>query len=219
VGVSATLKHFAANNQEFKRQNGDSILDERSLREIYLTPFEIAVKEGKPDAVMSAYNKINGIHASDDKRLLTDILRNEWGFDGVVVTDWGGLSDRVEAFRAGCDLNMPGGSSYMETEAYNAVISGELDEKYVDESAARIIALSKKHENEADPMVVVESIYIEIKEFITIYHNIFSSPLAIKTFGILGPKYHKFVENKVAEPIYRSCVLAEFENPEFLSLF
>ena len=146
TGVSSTLKHFAANNQEYKRQNGDSILDERTLREIYLTPFEIAVKEGHPGAVMSSYNKINGIHASDDKRLLTDILRDVWGFDGVVITDWGGLSDRIAAFRAGCDLNMPGGSSYMEIEAYNSVIRGELSEDDVDRSVGRIVALAKKAE-------------------------------------------------------------------------
>ena len=143
-GVIATLKHFAANNQEYKRQNGDSILDERTLRQIYLTPFEIAVKESEPGAVMCSYNKINGVHASDKKELLTDILREEWGFDGLVMTDWGGLNDRVEAFRAGCDLNMPGGSSYMEVDAYNAVVRGELDEACVDESAARVAALSEK---------------------------------------------------------------------------
>ena len=145
-GVIATVKHFAVNNQEYKRQNGDSILDERTMREIYLTPFEIAVKEGRPGAVMCSYNKINGIHASDNKMLLTDILRDEWGFSGTVVTDWGGLNDRIEAFRAGCDLNMPGGSGYMETDAYNAVVRGELDEECVDRSARRIVELSRKCE-------------------------------------------------------------------------
>ena len=88
-GVASSVKHFAVNNQEYKRQNGDSQLDARTFREIYLTPFEIAVKEGKPGTVMCSYNKINGIHASDNKELLTDILRTEWGFDGLVVTDWG----------------------------------------------------------------------------------------------------------------------------------
>jgi beta-glucosidase len=93
---------------------------------------------------MSSYNKINGTHASDDKRLLSDILRGEWGFDGVVMTDWGGLSDRIEAFKAGCDLNMPGGSSYMEIAAYNAVMKGELSESDVNRSAERIATLAEK---------------------------------------------------------------------------
>lgn len=144
TGVSACLKHFAVNNQEYKRLNGDSQLDERTLREIYLTPFEIAVKEAKPGTVMCAYNKINGIHASDHKKLLSDILRDEWGFDGTVITDWGAMNDRIEAFRAGCDLNMPGGTAYMEKATADAVRRGELDEKYIDESASRILRLVER---------------------------------------------------------------------------
>ena len=100
TGVGTSLKHFAVNSQEYKRMNGDSRLDERAYREIYLAPFETAVKEGHPSTVMCSYNKINGIHASDNKELLTDILRDEWGFDGMVVTDWGALNDRIEAFNA-----------------------------------------------------------------------------------------------------------------------
>ena len=141
VGVGTSLKHFAVNNQEFKRMNGDSRLDDRAFREIYLAPFETAIKEGKPSTVMCSYNKINGIHASDNKQLLTDILRDEWGFDGLVMTDWGALNDRVAAFRAGCDLNMPGGSDYMNSEALLAVQKGELDEAYIDASVERILRL------------------------------------------------------------------------------
>ena len=128
VGVASSVKHFAVNNQEYKRQNGDSQLDERTFREIYLTPFEIAVKEGRPGTVMCSYNKINGVHASDSKELLTDILRTEWGFDGLVVTDWGALNDRIEGYKAGCDLNMPGGSKFREKAALDAVRSGKLDD-------------------------------------------------------------------------------------------
>lgn len=141
TGASSSLKHFAANNQEYKRQNGDSQLDERTLRELYLTSFEIAVKEGKPDTVMCAYNKINGTHCSDSKELLTGILRKEWGFDGAVVTDWGAMNDRRKAFEAGCDLNMPGGSDYMEQAVYEAVQNGSLDEAYIDDSVERILRL------------------------------------------------------------------------------
>ena len=141
-GVGACLKHFACNSQEYKRFNSDSVLDDRTLREIYLSAFETAVKEGKPSALMCAYNKLNGEHCSDSRKLLTDILRDEWGFDGMVVTDWGALYDRIEAFRAGCDLNMPGGSAYQEREAAAAVRDGRLDEAFVDRSAERILRLA-----------------------------------------------------------------------------
>ena len=140
-GVASSVKHFAVNNQEYKRQNGDSQLDERTFREIYLTPFEIAVKEGKPGTVMCSYNKINGIHASDNKMLLTEILRTQWGFDGMVVTDWGALNDRIEGYKAGCDLNMPGGSKFMEKAALEAVRKGALNEKDIDAAVERILRL------------------------------------------------------------------------------
>ena len=144
TGASSSLKHFAANSQEYKRQNGDSQLDERTLREIYLAAFETAVKEGRPDTVMCAYNKINGVHCSDNKKLLTEILRKEWGFDGMVVTDWGALNDRIAGFQAGCDLNMPGGSRFMEKETENAVKNKLLDEKEIERSVERILRLVEK---------------------------------------------------------------------------
>ena len=100
TGIGTCLKHFACNNQEYRRFNSDSIIDERTLREIYLTPFEIAVSEGKPKSVMCAYNKINAIYCSDNEELLTRILRDEWGFEGAVITDWGAMHDRIAAFRA-----------------------------------------------------------------------------------------------------------------------
>ncbi len=140
-GTSASLKHFACNQQEISRFTSDGILDQRTLREIYLTGFEIAVKEGNPGTVMCSYPKINGIHASDHKELLTDILRTEWGFDGLVVTDWGAMNDRIRGFRAGCDLSMPGGSNYMEAEVLEAVRSGKLSEAAVDTSARRVLEL------------------------------------------------------------------------------
>ncbi|MDI9469923.1 MAG: glycoside hydrolase family 3 C-terminal domain-containing protein [Bacillota bacterium] len=138
-GIGTSLKHFAANSQEKSRFNSDSILDERTLRELYLTAFEIAVKEAGPATVMCAYPKLNGSHCSDNHRLLTRILREEWGFEGFVVTDWGGMNDRIEAFRAGCDLAMPGGSTYMEEQVARAVRSGKLPESAVDASATCIL--------------------------------------------------------------------------------
>ena len=147
VGVGTSLKHFAVNSQEYKRMSSDSRLDERAYREIYLAPFETAVKEANPTTVMCSYNKINGIHASDNRELLTDILRDEWGFDGLVVTDWGALNDRAAAFEAGCDLNMPGGSNYMHGSTVRAVKRGELDESYIDASVERILRLIERSAN------------------------------------------------------------------------
>ena len=140
-GIGTSLKHFAVNSQEKSRFTSDSVLDERTLRELYLTAFEIAVKEGKPATVMCAYPKLNGVHCSDNKKLLTDILRTEWGFGGMVVTDWGAMNDRIEGFRAGCDLNMPGGSDYMEKEVLQAVKDGALPERCVDDGARRVLEL------------------------------------------------------------------------------
>lgn len=140
-GIGTSLKHFAANSQELSRFTSDSVLDERTLRELYLTAFEIAVKEGHPSTLMCAYPKLNGVHCSDNKALLTDILRTEWGFGGMVVTDWGAMNDRPEGFRAGCDLNMPGGSDYMEKEVLQAVKDGTLPERCIDDSARRVLKL------------------------------------------------------------------------------
>ena len=140
-GIGTSLKHFAANSQELSRFTSDSVLDDRTLRELYLTAFEIAVKEGHPSTLMCAYPKLNGVHCSDNKALLTDILRTEWGFGGMVVTDWGAMNDRPEGFRAGCDLNMPGGSDYMEKEVLQAVKDGTLPESCVDDSARRVLKL------------------------------------------------------------------------------
>lgn len=141
-GVAASLKHFACNSQEYKRFNSDSAVDERTLRELYLSAFEIAVQESQPATVMCAYNKINGVHCSDNAWLLNRVLREEWGFEGLVVTDWGALNDRTAAFQAGCDLVMPGGSSYGEREALRAVQQGDLDESVVDKSAQRLLRLA-----------------------------------------------------------------------------
>lgn len=147
TGVGTSLKHFAANNQEYKRFNGNSQVDERTLRELYLPAFETVVKTARPETVMCSYPRINGVHASDNAWLLTDVLRTEWGFEGLVVTDWGALCDRVAAMRAGCDLTMPGGSNYMEDWVEQAVLEGALPESAVDVCAARVIALALKGES------------------------------------------------------------------------
>lgn len=144
TGIGTSLKHFAANNQEYKRFNGNSQMDERTLREIYLPAFETSVKNAQPATVMCAYPGLNGVHCSDNKMLLNDILRKEWGFKGLVVTDWGALCDRVRAMEAGCDLSMPGGSDYMEDRVAAAVREGKLPESAVDTCAERVIRLALK---------------------------------------------------------------------------
>lgn len=136
-GVSACPKHFAANSQELRRMASDSVMDERTLREIYLTGFEIAVKEGHAKSIMSSYNRINGVYANENPHLLQEILRDEWGFDGFVVSDWGASNDHTEGVRAGSHLEMPttGGDSDLElVEAVkSSKISQELLDRRVDE--------------------------------------------------------------------------------------
>lgn len=142
-GVAACVKHFACNSQEERRMVSDSVLDERTLREIYLTAFEIAVKEGKTYSIMSSYNKVNGTFADENEHLIRDILRGEWGFDGVVISDWAGCNNKVASTKAGSDLEMPS-CKYGADDIVKAVESGALDIKFVDESVERIIALTEK---------------------------------------------------------------------------
>ena len=146
AGAGSSLKHFAANNQEYKRFNGNSQVDERTMRELYLPAFEAVVKNAQPETVMCSYPRVNDVHASDNVWLLNDVLRKDWGFEGLVVTDWGALCNRVAAMRAGCDLSMPGGSNYMEDWVAEAVRDGSLPESAVDACAARVIALALKGE-------------------------------------------------------------------------
>lgn len=140
-GVGCSVKHYAANSNENFRFVGDSVVDERALREIYLRAFESVVKEAKPYSVMCSYNRINGTFASQNHRLLTGILREEWGFDGVVMTDWGATCDRVEGLLAGCDLDMPGGVWHNRKSIIEAARSGKLPPHVLDESVKRMLNL------------------------------------------------------------------------------
>lgn len=142
-GVGAAVKHFAANNQETERMRISVDVDARTLREIYLPAFEQVVTEAAPAMVMSAYNKINGVSASENHWLLTDVLREEWGFAGVVVSDWGGVSDPVASVRAGLDLEMPGTAGRSTQAVVDAVRSGELQESVIDSAAERVLGLSQ----------------------------------------------------------------------------
>jgi beta-glucosidase len=142
-GVGATVKHFAANNQETDRMRVSADVDERTLREIYLAAFERIVTEARPAAVMAAYNRINGVPACENGWLLTDILRTEWGFEGLVVSDWGAVGDRVAAVAAGLDLQMPGPDAVNDTAVVRAVREGVLDVALVDASVRRVAALAE----------------------------------------------------------------------------
>lgn len=143
-GVGACLKHFAANSQEHARMVSDSVVDERTLRELYLAPFEHVVRHARPWSVMTAYNKLNGVYCSEHEWLLRDALRGEWGFDGAVVSDWGAMSSSVASVRAGLDLCMPGPRRDHARALVEAVRSGELEEGCVNEAASHIERLARR---------------------------------------------------------------------------
>jgi beta-glucosidase len=144
-GVGTSLKHFAANSNEDYRFVGDSVVDERALREIYLRAFERVVRDAAPATVMCAYNRVNGTFASENRELLTGILREEWDFDGLVMTDWGATRDRVESVAAGCDLDMPGEVPHNRESLLAAVRSGALPAELLDASVARVLELVARH--------------------------------------------------------------------------
>lgn len=140
-GISACVKHFAVNNQEKRRMSIDAIVDERTLRELYLTAFEIAVKEGKTKAVMSSYNKLNGTYTNENMHIMQAILRGEWEYDGTVITDWGGSNDRVSGLLAGNELEMPTTAGETDQEIVQAIRDGKLEEVVLDECVDRLLEL------------------------------------------------------------------------------
>lgn len=144
TGLAACIKHFVGNDTEFERMTIDSRIDERTLREIYLVPFERAVRDAQVMAVMSAYNRVNGPYAADSKWLLTTVLRDEWGFDGLVMSDWFGLHSTVEAIDAGLDLEMPGPSIHRGEKLLDAVRTGAVTEDAVRERATNVLRLLER---------------------------------------------------------------------------
>ena len=140
-GISACVKHYAANSQELRRMTNDSVMDERTLREIYLPAFEMAVKEGGVRSLMTSYNRVNGIYAHEHPHLLRDILYGEWNFDGMVVSDWGGNNDRVESVRQGGTLEMPSSNGQTDRHIVEAVREGKLKESILDEQVDRLLDL------------------------------------------------------------------------------
>ena len=149
--VGTSIKHFAANNQEHRRMSSSSDVDERTLREIYFPGFEIPVRTARPWTVMCSYNRLNGTYASENRWLLTDVLRDDWGFDGYVVSDWGAVSDRVAGVAAGLDLEMPSSNGVNDRKIVEAVKNGTLDEARVDLACERILNIVYRYVENAKP--------------------------------------------------------------------
>ena len=173
-GVNACAKHFCANSQELLRMHSDSVVDERTLRELYLTNFEIAVKEGKPKAIMTSYNRLNGTYTNEDGHLLTDILRGEWGFDGMVVTDWGGSNSYVEGVRAGMNLEMPAAGEDSPCQLLDALKRGNIDEQVIDQRVDELldVVLAKRPAGtKADPDAQHEAVRKAAEKCIVLLKN------------------------------------------------
>ena len=154
--IGTSPKHFMANNQEYHRLTSSSEMDERTMREIYLASFEGMVKKEKPWTIMNAYNKLNGTYLCENKEMLTDVLRREWGFDGYVMTDWGAMNDRVEALKAGCNLEMPSCEGATDAEIVAAVQDGTLDESVLDKSCEEYLNVIFKYEENRDKNAVFQ---------------------------------------------------------------
>lgn len=152
--VGTSIKHFLGNNQEHRRMSSSSNIDERTLREIYLAAFEGAIVKQKPWTVMCSYNRVNGVHLAENKTYLNDVLRDEWDFDGYVMSDWGAVNNRIEGLKAGLDLEMPSSFGINDLEIVKAVKSGELDEKVVDTAVERILNIVYRFEENRDKNAV-----------------------------------------------------------------
>jgi len=155
-GVAATPKHFAVNSQELRRMTTDSVLDERTLREIYLTAFEIVVREAEPRALMTSYNLVNGVYANENAFLLQKVLRDEWGFEGAVITDWGGGNDAVEGVRNGSAIEMPSPGLDSVRQLVAAVENGTLPEAELDARVREVIELALAFRNPLDPVAPLD---------------------------------------------------------------
>ncbi|MEM0286319.1 MAG: glycoside hydrolase family 3 protein [Candidatus Methanomethyliaceae archaeon] len=162
-GIGTSIKHFAANNQEYRRLVVDAKVDERTLREIYLASFEKAVKDAKPWTVMAAYNKLNGEYCTQNEYLLNDVLKEEWGFEGFVVSDWGAVDDRVKGLKAGLDLEMPGNMGINDKKIVEAIKKGELSEDILNKAVERILRIIfKAIKNKKDSVNVDFNIHHEL---------------------------------------------------------
>ena len=225
-GISGCIKHFAANNQEQRRMVIDTIVDERTLREIYLTGFEIAVEEGKPRTIMSSYNKLNGTHTNENMHLMKDILRGDWGYDGVVVTDWAGSNDRVQGAIAGNELEMPG-CRYGSDDVVKALTEGYTIPEYVKEYPAQYEAVAQGiKDGKLDEDVVDElldrlldlilttdkAVKAAPKEFNKEAHHIFAEKCAEACMVLLKNEKNALPLNKDE----KVCIIGDFaKNPRY----
>src|SRR3984957_17339240 len=156
-GVGTSVKHFAANNQEFERMATNSNLDERTLHEVYLPAFEIAVKQSQPWSVMAAYNPVNGIHAAENGLLLNEILRSQWGFRGFVVSDWGAVHDRVKGVKGGLNLEMPGSGAYNRNKIIEAARRGDISSAVLDEIVVKLLAIILEAKERHRPSTIFDA--------------------------------------------------------------
>ena len=212
-GVGVSVKHFALNNSENYRFLGDSIADMRAIREIYLKPFEMIVKDAHPETVMCAYNKINGTYCSENKWLLTDVLRDEWGFRGLVMTDWGATHDRLAMLRAGLDLEMPGDTAICRKWIMDGLASGKLDEAVLDEAVKNVLTLVAKHETKKNEQADFEAHHTLAKEIAV------DSAVLLKNGGMLPLAREKkyFVCGELFEKMRYQGSGSSMINPTFLS--
>ena len=198
TGVAASVKHFAANSNEDFRFTGDSLVDERALREIYLRAFERIVREAEPATVMCAYNRLNGTYCSDNRELLTGILREEWGFDGLVMTDWGATHDRAAALSAGCDLDMPGGVPNNRQRIRDAISDGSLDAAALDQAVGRVLELVDRSSARPEAEAVDPTAHADLAEQVAVdgavlLQNDGTLPLAASAGGlvVVGEMFEK----------------------------
>ena len=212
-GVGVSVKHFALNNSENYRFMGNSVADMRAIREIYLKPFEMIVKEAKPETVMCAYNKINGEYCSQNQWLLTDVLRKEWGFSGLVMTDWGATHDRLAMLRAGLDLEMPGDTPICRKWIMDGLRSGELEKSVLDEAVKNVLTLVAKHEEKKAKATDFAAHHTLAKEVAV------DSAVLLKNDGMLplDKKKEYFVCGELFEKARYQGSGSSLINPAFLS--
>jgi beta-glucosidase len=209
-GVGTSLKHFALNNEEYMRMLTSSQADERTMREIYLFPFEMAVKQAFPWTVMACYNRINGVYGTQNPYTLTNILRNEWGYKGVVISDWVSVVDRVEGLRAGMNIEMPSSAGYNDSLIVQAVKSGKMDEKILDENVRLILrfvykakSLQKQNVtmNVADDHLFAQKVAAEAITLLKNDKQVLPVTSKYKTIAIIGEfaKHPRFQGNGSSE--------------------